>query len=121
MREVICYNETQKLEFAYVMFQSLANECYRLQTKSQRFNRLKTVKAKYFTGLKNRAEKRKAQKLVDIEMRNFDNEVMKYIKNTNFMCDSFTEQIPDLADDLIDIGTDFLDKYFIVKEENTVK
>tara|TARA_R110002020_G_scaffold412788_2_gene622339 strand:+ start:2091 stop:2438 length:348 start_codon:yes stop_codon:yes gene_type:complete len=115
MKEIKCYNETEKLELSYVMLQTLANECYRLQLGSQRFNRLKKVKETHFKYAVNRSDKKRAQKLVDIEMKNFDNEVNKYIKNTNFMCDSFAEQMPNKVIDLVDIGTDFLDKLFVVK------
>ena len=111
-----CFNETEKLELSYVMLQTLANECYRLQIKSQRFNRSKAVKAKYFKDVVNRQQKKAAQKLHDIEMSNFDNEVRKYLKNTNFVSDSFAEQMPQKTEALVDIGTDFLDKLFIVKD-----
>lgn len=115
VQEVECYNETEKLELSYVMLQTLANEAYRLQLDSQRFNRSKKVREKHFRNANNRAEKKSAQKLFDIEMKNFDNEVRKFIKNTNFMCDSFAEQMPEKVNDLVDVGTEFLDKFLIVK------
>ncbi len=112
---VKCYNETEKLELAYVMFQTLANEAYRMQLSSQRFNRYKAVKAKYFSKAVNRADKKKAQKLVDAEMKIYDKEVKKFVKSTNQMCDSVIEQMPNKVYDLMDIGTEFMDKFLIVK------
>jgi hypothetical protein len=116
-KQIKCYNETEKAELSFVMLQSLALESYRMQKKQQRFNRYKAVKYKYFKNANNRLEKRKAQKLVDIEMANFDNEVRKYIKNNIFMTDSFLDQMPQKTYDLMDRGTEFIDKLFIVENE----
>ena len=110
-----CYNDTEKLELTYVMFQSLANEAYRMQLSSQRFNRYKKVKEKYFSKAVNRADKKRAKRLVDAEMKTYDNEVKKFVKSTNQMCDSVLEQMPQKVYDLMDIGTDFIDKFLIVK------
>lgn len=112
---VMCYNETQKLEFAYVMFQQMANECYALQQDQVRFNRKKLISEKHLKGAVNRADKKKASKNIDIEMKFFDNEVRKFMKNTNYMCESVEEQIPVAVERLMDLAIAFMNEKLLIK------
>jgi len=110
------HNETMKLEFAFVMFQSLANECYRLQMEQMRFKRQIATNNKYKPkAFHNRSDKKKLEKLKNYEMKNFDKIVNQYVEKTNFMCNSFADQLPDMASKLEDHGTDFMDNLFKVK------
>jgi len=48
-------------------------------------------------------------------MKNFDKIVNQYVEKTNFMCNSFADQLPDMASQLEDHGTNFMDNLFKVK------
>jgi len=110
------YNETMKLEYGFVMFQTLANECYRLQMEQMRFKRQVATNEKYKPKQSdNRATKKKLEKLKDFEMKAFDKLVKQYIDKTNFMCESFANQLPEKSELLETAATDFMDKFLIVK------
>lgn len=114
--EIKCYNETMKLEYAFVMFQTLANECYRLQMDQMRFKRQIATNEKYRPKqADNRSTKKKLEKLKDFEMKAFDKLVKQYIDKTNFMCDSFASQLPEQSEKMELAATDFMDKFLIVK------
>ena len=110
------YNETMQLEHAFVMFQTLANECYRLQMEQMRFKRQIATNEKYKPrSTDNRSVKKKLKLLNDYEMKTFDKLVKDYIKKTNFMCDSFASQLPEKSE-LMELGaTEFMDKFLTIK------
>ena len=110
------YNETMQLEHAFVMFQTLANECYRLQMEQMRFKRQIATNEKYKPRkTDNRASKKKLEKLKDFEMKTFDKLVKDYIKKTNFMCDSFANQLPEKSELMETAATEFMNKLLVVK------
>ena len=116
IEEIPVHNETMKLEFSFVMFQSLANECYRLQMEQMRFKRQIATNNKYKAQpFHNRADKKKLEKLKIYEMKNFDKIVNQYVDKTNFMCESFSQQMPDMALKLEEYATEFMDNVFKVK------
>ena len=116
IKEIPVYNETMKLEHAFVMFQTLANECYRLQMEQMRFKRQIATNEKYKPKqTDNRSTKKKLEKLKDFEMKTFDKLVKQYIDKTNFMCESFAGQLPEKSETMELAATEFMDKFLIVK------
>jgi len=110
------YNETMQLEHAFVMFQTLANECYRLQMDQMRFKRQVATNEKYKPKQSdNRATKKKLEKLKDYEMKCFDKLVKQYIDKTNFMCDSFASQLPEKSELMEIAATDFMEKFLTIE------
>ena len=110
------YNETQQLELAFVMFQTLANECYRLQTEQMKFKRRIAINEKYKPKqIDNRATKKKLEKARDYEVKMFDKLVKQYVDKTTYMCNSFASQLPKQTELMEIAATEFMDKFLKVK------
>jgi hypothetical protein len=107
------YNHREQLKYSYVMFMSLALECFRLQQPAMRFDRVIATNNKYkILSTDNRKTKKLKENLRKNEMEEYDKVTARHIKNNQFMCDSFSSTIPKELLHLEGLGTELLDKLF---------
>ena len=128
------YNYSNMYNASFVMHQTRANECFRLDLPTIRFdfkrrlndryreaeNKLKTLK-KTANYIRNPKDKRtidfesiriKSKKAKELEI--FNNKLNEYVEVTTFMTESFSSN-EELENKLIDAVTEFDEKFLIVK------
>ena len=107
------YNHREQLKYSYVMFMSLALECFRLQQEAMRFDRVIATNNKFrILDTDNRKTKKLKEQQRKDYMAEYDKVAARHIKNNQFMCDSFSANIPDDLLHLEGLGTELLDKLF---------